>query len=126
VDRGLDDQQLKKRPFNEFDEGVRDRGVRVSRNIKSPMHADLGGIAGWVMARFRNAGKKSTPRLALLERIALGPRQSLALVEAEGRCFLVATSAEGGPVFYALDDSVRAKQSRAARPALSGPARLSW
>ena len=98
----------------------------MSSKTKSPTHADLGGIAGWVMARFRNTGKKSTPRLALLERIALGPRHSLALVEAEGRCFLVATSAEGGPVFYALDDAARGKQSRSVRPALSGPARLSW
>ncbi|MGD1107948.1 MAG: flagellar biosynthetic protein FliO [Terracidiphilus sp.] len=43
-------------------------------------------------------------RLALLERIALAPRQSLALVEAEGRRILVATSAEGGPAFYPLDE----------------------
>jgi hypothetical protein len=34
-----------------------------------------------------------------VERIALAPRQSLALVEAEGRRFLVATSAEGGRRF---------------------------
>jgi flagellar biogenesis protein FliO len=46
-------------------------------------------------------------RLALLERIALAPRQSLALVEAEGRRILVATSAEGGPAFYPLDEGHR-------------------
>jgi hypothetical protein len=46
-------------------------------------------------------------RLALLERIALALRQSLALVEAEGRRILVATSAEGGPAFYPLDEEHR-------------------
>jgi len=54
----------------------------------------------------------------LLERIALAPRQSLALVEAKGRRFLVATSPEGAPAFYALDEprlragAVRAPSSR--------------
>ena len=62
----------------------------------------IGGIAGWLAAKFRGR-QKAEPRLALLERIALGPRQSLALVEAEGRRILVATSAEGGPAFYPLD-----------------------
>ena len=56
--------------------------------------------------------------MALLERINLAPRQSLALVEADGRRLLVATSPEGAPTFYALDgpaDSVR--QKRIPRPA---------
>lgn len=96
----------------------------MNRNTTSWPRAELGGIAGWVIARFRNAPKRA-PRLALLERITLGPRQSLALVEAEGRRLLVATSAEGGPAFYALDDSAGAKGSRPARPA-PGPARVSW
>jgi flagellar biogenesis protein FliO len=42
-------------------------------------------------------------RLELLERITLAPRQSLVLVEADGRRFLVASSAEGSPSFYPLD-----------------------
>ena len=63
----------------------------------------VGGLAGWLLGRFASAGRRR-PRLELVERIALAPRQSLALVEAEGRRFLVATSAEGGPAFYALDE----------------------
>jgi hypothetical protein len=55
------------------------------------------------------------PRLALLERVALAPRQSLALVEAEGRRFLVATSNDGGPAFYALDSPDRPARSRSPR-----------
>lgn len=100
----------------------------MNRKTQSPSRAEFGGIAGWLIARFRNPAKR-TPRLALLERITLGPRQSLALVEAKGRCFLVATSAEGGPAFYALDDAAGAQGSRTARSA-PGPvrvsARVSW
>jgi hypothetical protein len=55
------------------------------------------------MAKLRG-GQRDEPRLALVERIALAPRQSLALVEAEGRRILVATSAEGGPAFYPLGE----------------------
>jgi flagellar biogenesis protein FliO len=62
----------------------------------------LGGVASWLMGRLRG-GQRVRPRLELLERITLAPRQSLALVEAEGRRILVATSPEGAPAFYPLD-----------------------
>jgi len=88
-----------------------------------------GGLAGWLLERFR-AARRPAPRLALVERIALAPRQSLALVEAEGRRFLVATSPEGAPAFYALDERARAAaqgpcSGRARRGALPA-ARVSW
>jgi flagellar biogenesis protein FliO len=85
--------------------------------------APSGGLAGWLIGRFK-ASRRPQPRLELLERIALAPRQSLALVEAEGRRFLVATSPEGAPAFYALDDRRGGKlqPSAPARPA----ARVSW
>ena len=77
-----------------------------------------GGLAGWLLEpllkRLRGA-RRPRPRLELLERITLAPRQSLALVEAEGRRFLVATSAEGGPAFYALDSQPRPAPHRAPR-----------
>jgi hypothetical protein len=81
-----------------------------------------GGLAGWLLERLRS-GRRAQPRLALLERIALAPRQSLALVEAEGRRFLVATSAEGAPSFFALDDKARPARSGGATRAA---ARVSW
>jgi flagellar biogenesis protein FliO len=59
-------------------------------------------LSGWLVSRFRRGGSVQ-PRLALLERITLAPRQTLALVEAEGRRLLVATSPDGAPTFYALD-----------------------
>ena len=46
----------------------------------------IGGLAGWLLARLRRQ-PRPRPSLALLERITLAPRQSLALVEAEGRRF---------------------------------------
>ena len=100
----------------------------------------VGGLAGWLLDRLRSS-RLPRPRLALLERIALAPRQSLALVEAEGRRFLVATSPEGAPAFYALDGEMRrfhagnsGKPARSAGPmpgavprASAGrAARISW
>ena len=64
------------------------------------------GLAGWLISRLKvgvHARERGKSRLALLDRISLAPRQSLALVEAEGRRFLIGTSPDGGPVFYALD-----------------------
>ena len=89
----------------------------------------VGGLAGWLLSRLRARGRRQ-PRLELVERIALAPRQSLALVEAEGRRFLVATSPEGAPTFYALDERSSAarlrpfadRQAAMARPS----ARVSW
>jgi flagellar biogenesis protein FliO len=78
------------------------------------------GIVAWLLSRLRR-GDRARPRLCLLERIALAPRQTLALVEAEGRRFLVATSPEGGPAFYALDERTHQAGKRAGHAA-----RISW
>jgi flagellar biogenesis protein FliO len=69
----------------------------------------VGGLAAWILVQLRglkfgrlSLGRRVRPQLAVVERITLGPRQSLALIEAEGRRFLVATSPEGTPAFYPL------------------------
>jgi flagellar biogenesis protein FliO len=89
----------------------------------------VGGLAGWLLSRLRVRGRRQ-PRLELVERIALAPRQSLALVEAEGRRFLVATSPEGAPAFYALDERTRFNGSRQVASSQRGgapqAARVSW
>ena len=79
----------------------------------------IGGLTGWLLARLRFQARPR-PSLALLERITLAPRQSLALVEAEGRRFLIATSAEGAPAFYALDPRIGGQARIQTR------ARVSW
>ncbi|MGB6745615.1 MAG: flagellar biosynthetic protein FliO [Terracidiphilus sp.] len=83
-----------------------------------------GGWTGWLIARLFDrvigrlgSRRRSAPRLALVERITLAPRQSLALVEAEGRRILVATSAEGASAFYPLDEAARPAARNAAPPA---------
>jgi hypothetical protein len=93
----------------------------------------VGGLAGWLLGRLRS-GRGRRPRLELVERIALAPRQSLSLVEAEGRRFLVVTSPEGSPAFYALDERPMLARPRSnvvgidgsPRPASKLAARVSW
>jgi len=84
----------------------REREPKMKWN-QSAKAAPTGGVAGWLLGRLRAGGGRPQPKLELLERIALAPRQSLALVAAEGRRFLVATSPEGAPAFYALDEGPR-------------------
>jgi Flagellar biosynthesis protein, FliO len=84
-----------------------------------------GGWAGWLLARWQGR-RRAEPRLALVERITLAPRQSLALIEAEGRRILVATSPEGGPAFYPLDERAGPRATVAAHRAPHGRPRVSW
>ena len=86
-------------------------------------HEDAGraGLAAWLIARLRTRGKRAKPRLELLERINLGPRQSLALIQAEGSRLLVATSAEGSPAFYRLHS-----RTGDADTGKKLPGRISW
>ena len=82
----------------------------------------VGGVAGWLLERFR-AGGRQRPRLELVERITLAPRQSLSLVEAEGLRFLVVTSPEGSPAFYPLDQQPMEAGPRNNVTRIDGPAR---
>ncbi len=83
----------------------------------------IGGWAGWLLSLLRKE-PRPRPKLALLERINIAPRQSVALIEAEGRRFLVATSVEGAPAFHPLD-STRAEMRREPVPT-PARARVSW
>ena len=73
----------------------------------------IGGLAGRLASMLRR-DPGTVPRLALIERIPLAPRQSLVLIEAEGRRFLLATSQEGAPTFYPLDWDAHPKGSHSA------------
>jgi hypothetical protein len=84
-----------------------------------------GGWAGWLLGRWRSR-RRVEPRLALVERITLAPRQSLALIEAEGRRILVATSAEGGPAFYPLNGNASSRVYAGASRSRQGRSRVSW
>ena len=89
------------------------------RGREEPQSAAAGGLAGWLLDRFARPRRRSGPRLELVARIALGPRQSLALIDAEGTRLLVATSAEGSPAFYRLHGRPAGADRRAA-------GRISW
>jgi hypothetical protein len=92
--------------------------IHVNKGEATAEAAPIGGLAGLLLKpllRRLRGERRPQPRLELLERISLAPRQSLALVEAEGRRFLVATSVEGGPAFYALDGGARPAPHRAPR-----------
>jgi len=84
--------------------GKNGKGGQMKQDGKAKML--LGGVAGWLQGRLLHHGRAQS-RLELVERITLAPRHSLALVEAEGRRFLVATSPEGAPSFYPLDGRAR-------------------
>jgi flagellar biogenesis protein FliO len=86
--------------------------------MKTEGKAVPGGLAGWLLGRIRNGGR-TQPRLALLERISLAPRQTLSLVEAEGRRFLIASSHDGSPAFYPLE-GIRTRAGKQPR------GRISW
>jgi flagellar biogenesis protein FliO len=58
------------------------------------------GLAAWVLNRFKR--RSLQPRLALVERIILAPRQTVSLIEADGQRILVATSPEGASSFFPL------------------------
>jgi flagellar biosynthesis protein FliO len=61
-------------------------------------------LRGWQVSAARQA---RPARLALISRIELGARQTVALVEAEGQHLLVATSPDGATSFFLLNSPVR-------------------
>jgi hypothetical protein len=87
--------------------------------------AESSGLGAWLLGKVRGR-RHAQPRLALLERIMLAPRQSVALIEAEGRRILVATSAEGGPAFYPLDKDGGSGFDAGVNGARRGRPRASW
>lgn len=71
-------------------EGFSSQAVLNWRNVWSSISRGIGG-----------RGAKIS-RLAILESIRVGPKQSVALIEVEGKKLLVGTSPDGPPRFFAL------------------------
>lgn len=78
-------------------------------NLDNPRHhlaRRLGsGLAAWILNNWQPSLARPV-RLAMIARIPLGPRQAVALVEAEGMHLLVATSADGPASFFPLHPSL--------------------
>ena len=86
----------------------------LSVHTKNSSRSVATGLAGWLLARF-NRQQRPQPRLELIEKIALAPRQSLALVEVEGKKFLVACSADSTPAFLEIAAGARVRGHSAGR-----------
>lgn len=91
----------------------------VRKTEKRTAAGETWSLALWLLGKLRRT-RISEPRLALIERISLAPKQSLALVEAEGRRFLVASSADGAAAFYPIEAAGQKRPNRAAK------ARVAW
>jgi len=98
--------------------------IRPASNVGAPKEARKpGGLAGWLSQCLR-PHTRTRPALVLLDRLTLAPRQTVSLIEADGKRLLIATSQTGNPAFYALDDHAsRIPGSLAAR---NRTARISW
>gem|GEM_PF-5541396 len=92
--------------------------MNLHRVRKTGSNTGPGGLAWWLLGKLRGA-RSAEPRLTLVERISIAPRQTLALVEVEGQRFLVASSAEGASSFYPLQGNRLTKPCKAR-------ARSSW
>jgi flagellar biogenesis protein FliO len=93
-------------------------GLAAERSVSAAATApQVGpGLGEWLLARLRRRALRE-PRLALVERISLAPRQIVALVEADGQRLLVATSYDGAPVFFPLKPSAPRPTAKRARTA---------
>jgi len=92
----------------------------------------LGGTIAWLAHRWARS-EGHPPRLAVIERLALSPKQVLLLVEADGMRLLISTSAEAPSTIFPLHGMPAPVQagrpilrpgSRVTRPQAEG--RISW
>lgn len=91
----------------------------VPRGMRSDFSLRGRGLGAWLMSRFRSRCN-ATARLRMLENIRITPRLSVALIEADGERFLVATSDTGGPVFLPLSKARRMPSGAKASARVNG------
>ncbi len=90
--------------------------ARASSKTPDKMRDRSQGLVGWLLDRLHRRSL-AAPRLSVVERITLGPRQTLALVEADGQRLLVATSPDGAPAFYPLNGPSSRRPAKSAKRA---------
>jgi hypothetical protein len=75
---------------------------KLGKDLGKELGKGLGmGLATWIAQRWKDSMAHS-PRLSVLARVPLGPRHSVALLEADGTRLLVATSSDGVSTFFPL------------------------
>ena len=96
-------------------------GIAIGQNSPATraIPREQGSLAAFLLDRFHRRAQKE-PRLSLVERINLAPRQTVALIEADGQKFLVASSPDGAPTFYALKTAGRSTVNRTRKTASEG------
>jgi len=75
-------------------------------HLDSPGHSLANRLGSGLIGRFLRGWQISAARparLALIARIELGARPTVALIEADGQRLLVASSADGAPSFFRLN-----------------------
>lgn len=78
-----------------------DTMTHLCKEARNGLIPNWTGIVGRLFGHIHQIA--ATPRrLAVVQRISVGPRQSIALIEADGEALLVGTSSEGPPQFYRI------------------------
>ena len=90
--------------------------VRQSKTNPHQNQQKRPGLVEWLLDRLPRRALKQ-PCLMLVERINLAPRQTVALIEADGQRLLVATSPDGAPSFYPLKAVARRSVANPGRKA---------
>ncbi len=91
-----------------------------SKLASRPAH----GLVRWLL-NWRTHKPRPRPRLAVIERIALAPRHSLALIEADGLILLVTVSQDGASAFYALNGVAGSEEASRRTAACNSPVTVS-
>ena len=83
--------------------------MRAAKPSGARNRCERAGLGAWILQHLRRQSMSET-RLVLLERVTIAPRQTVALIEADGRRVLVAASPECTPTFFPLDTPTRTKK----------------
>lgn len=92
-------------------------GVFANAIMAGPLTSSLAagkrrsGLGAWLLERLQQRSV-AEPRLRMLERIRVTPRQTMALIEADGERFLVAAGESGAPVVFPLKEARRKTMQR--------------
>lgn len=78
----------------------------LRRHLDKRMHSPgprLGGITRWLSRQWQAVAVSKSP-LAVVAKIQIGPRHSVALLEADGTRLLLATASDGAIAFHSLPE----------------------
>jgi hypothetical protein len=86
-----------------------DKEQTRGRELKEPPQR---GLLDWVLRWWRSRQVVHPHRLSVIERISLGQKQGLVLVDVEGVHLLVSIAGDGAPTVYPLDSATEMSGKR--------------